>query len=163
MHIKHTYQLVTSSNEWILRRLNHSNVWHMSLRRSHVRCHMTISKWHSDIQVNRGYIRWIVASQFDPWQIHLLFFCFFVLRSAGRLRRCLISYVPRNPWGKFCPHQSAVFNTLDVGYLGPKSGKTRRKRGLIRATDGMGPCPRYTTSELETDDCTSTFSSHSIP
>ena len=51
----------------------------------------------------------------------------------------LISYLPRYPCGEFCPHQSVVFNTSDVGYLGPTSGKTLGKWGPIRAIDGMGP------------------------
>ena len=57
-------------------------------------------------------------------------------------------FLPRNPRGKIFPHQSAVFNTSDVGYLGPTSGKKLRKRGQIRAIHGMGPNLRYRTSEL---------------
>ena len=97
-------------------------------------------------------IQWNVP-QLDTWQINLLFLSFCVLRSIGRLRMRLISYLPRYPCGEFCPHQSVVFNTSDVGYLGPTSGKTLGKWVPIRAIDGMGPFLRYTTSELWTYNC----------
>ena len=81
-----------------------------------------------------------------------IFFFFLCLAKRRCTPQLSIHYVPRNPWGKICPHKSEVFNTSDIGYLGPSSGKLLRGPSPIRGIDGLGPFPRYQTSEVSTVD-----------
>ena len=118
---------------------------------SHEECANTGQPWIPRMscgKLERSEVYKVHVCKTDTWQIHIYLFVFLCLPKRRCTPQVSIHYVPRNPWGKICPHKSEVFNTSDIGYLGPSSGKLLRGPSPIRGIDGLGPFPRYQTSEV---------------